>query len=96
MFSVVCKNRIIIGGLNAPNLLQQLELLAVAFMRNWRNPFNAWCDRSTRNWAVQRFRQQVIKTDGKGKQYHAECHNIASEQWLVQIKVVNNKNGSKL
>ena len=48
------------------------------------------------NRAVQRFRQHVVETDGETEQDEEERHDVAPKQRLVQIKVVDEKNGGEL
>ena len=100
------KRRVVVGGLNTPNLLEQLELLAVALLRNGGSGGLGRTARGTRrstrsrghagNGATQRFRQHVVETDGEPEQNHEERHDVAPKQWLVQIKVVDNENGGEL
>lgn len=103
---------VVVGGLNAPNLLKQLELLAVALVCNGRSGSSGGtrsrgstggASGTTRgswscagNRSTQRFREHVVETHSKSKENHEKCDNVAPKQWLVQIKVVDNENGSEL
>lgn len=80
--------------MHAPNLFEQLGLLAVALVCDGR------CARGSRlnggNRATQHFRQHVVEADGEAEQDHEECNDVAPKQRLVQIKVVDDKNGGEL
>jgi len=98
--------------LNAPNLLKQLGLLAVALLRdggrwtrtrgtrrpssNTRPSTNTRSRRHDGNRATQRFRHHVVETDGEAEQDHEERNDVAPKQRLVQIKVVDDENGGEL
>jgi len=102
------ESRVVVGGLNAPNLLQELCLLAVALecdercsgrtrltARSGARP-SSYSRCNAGNRAVQRFRQHVVETHGKPKQDDEERNDVAPKQRLVQIKAVDNQNGSEL
>jgi len=102
------ESRVVVGGLNAPNLLQQLYLLAITLVCNEGTSRRSSGRTRTRassgarsrsdgwNRAVQRFRQHVVETDGKPKQDEEERNDVAPKQRLVQIKVVDDQNGGEL
>ena len=48
------------------------------------------------NGATQRFRQHVVEADGEAEQDDEERNDVAPKQRLVQIKVVDDKNGGEL
>ena len=109
-FSVLRKGRVVVGGLHAPNLLKQFGLLAVALLcdeRSWglrRTPSGTGCLRRPSsysrlnggNGATHRFRQHVVETHGKAEQDEEERNDVAPKQRLVQVKVVDDENGSEL
>ena len=99
------ESRVVVGGLNAPNLLQELCLLSVALecdercsgrTRGGTAGSSAGSRSDARNRATQRFRQYVVETDGEPKQDDEERNDIAPKQWLVQIKIVDNHNAGEL
>ena len=105
-FSVLHKGRVVVGGLNFPNLFEQLGLLAVALVCNemsWGRSGTGCLGRPSSysrcnagNRATHRFRQHVVETDGEAEQDEEERHDVAPKQRLVQIKVVDNENGGEL
>ena len=48
------------------------------------------------NGATHRFRQHVVETHGKAEQDEEERNDVAPKQRLVQVKVVDDENGSEL
>ena len=98
---------VVVGGLNAPNLLQQLGLLAVALVcderrggtrgtSGTRGATNTRSRGHAGNRSTHHFRQHVVEADGEAEQNHEERDNVAPKQRLVQVKVVDDENGSEL